>query len=176
MDLPAHLTRAGWITRRVDPLDNLLPGQNDWTGRSEGAVAVRSERYQGLTFNNYTKQDLEGLVHVLIYRIDLLLASLKLADWGNQDFTRTIEETETLLNEGTLYDIGRKMDHMIQAYESVATAAGTIAQYSMLSPGYRESTAQLEEALAMLNQIQRDLPVSTQSDHESEHFTTNHTQ
>lgn len=136
--------------------------------RDEGTPTVRPERFGNETFSHYSKQELEGLIHVLIYRVDLLLAGLKLADWGNQDFTRTIEETEAILNEDAMYDIGRTMDRMIRALESVAEAAQITARYSMLSPGYSESTEQLEEALTVLREIQRESPVSPQPELESE--------
>lgn len=131
--------------------------------RDEGAQIVKHERFGSEAFSHYTNRELEGLIHVLIFRVDLLLAGLKLADWGNQDFSRTIEETEAVLNQDAMYDIGRTMDRMIRALESVAEAAQITARYSMLSPGYSESTEQLEEALTVLHEIQRESPVSPQA-------------
>lgn len=136
--------------------------------RDEGAPTVKPERFGNESFSHYSKQELEGLIHVLIYRVDLLLAGLKLADWGNQDFTRTIEETEAILNKNAMYDIGRTMERMVRALESVAEAARITARYSMLSPGYSESTEQLEEALTVLGEIQRESPISPQAEREPE--------
>lgn len=131
--------------------------------RDVGAPAMIPESFSETSFSHYSNRELEGLIHVLIYRIDLLLAGLKLSNWGNQDFSRTIEETEAILNEGAMYEIGRTMDRMIRALESVAAAAETTARYSMLSAGYSESTEQLEEALNILHEIQRDSPVAPQA-------------
>lgn len=136
--------------------------------RDEGAPAVQPERFSRASFSHYSNRELEGLIHVLIFRIDLLLAGLKLADWGDQDFTRTIAETEAILNTGSMYEVGRAMDRMIRALESVADAAQTTARYSMLSPGYMESTEQLEEALTILYEIQRTSPVPPPSPHDQE--------
>lgn len=129
--------------------------------REEGAPTVKPERFGSESFSHYSNRELEGFIHVLIYRVDLLLAGLKLADWGAQDFTRTIEETEAILNQDAMYDIGHRMDRMIRALESVAEAAQITARYSMLSSGYSESTEQLEEALIILHEIQRKSPVSS---------------
>jgi hypothetical protein len=134
----------------------------------ESTPIVKPERFGNTSFSHYSKPELEGLIHVLIYRVDLLLAGLKLTDWGNQDFTRTIEETEAILNTDAMYDIGRTMDRMIRALESVAEAAQITARYSMLSPGYSESAEQLEEALTVLYEIQRESPVSLRVEHEAE--------
>lgn len=134
--------------------------------RDEGTETVTSEEFQEPSFSHYSHRDLEGLLHVLIYRIDVLLACLKLADWGDQDFTRVIEETEAILNEGAMYDVGRGMDRIIRAYENVASAAMTAARYSMLAPGFAESADQLQEALDILNEIQRNMPPSTTPDAE----------
>lgn len=132
----------------------------------EGVVSVMPERFQETSLDSYSKQELEGLVHVLIYRIDMLLACLKLAEWGDQDFSSTIEETEALLRQNTFYDIGHKMAHLMQAYESVAVAAMTTARYSMFAPGYAQSAAQLEKALAALAELREGLPPTTRPDHE----------
>lgn len=136
--------------------------------RDEDTPTVMPKRFGHESFSHYSKQELEGLIHVLIYRVDLLLAGLKLADWGDQDFTRTIEETEAILNKDAMYDIGRTMDRMIRALESVAAAAQITACYSMLSTGYSESTEQLEEALTVLHEIQRESSISLQAEFEPE--------
>ncbi len=159
---------AGHAANSQDPLRPTVRPVELSIGRDEGAPTVQSERFSRASFSHYSNRELEGLVHVLIYRIDLLLAGLKLADWGDQDFTRTIAETEAILNTGAMYDVGRTMDRMIRALESVAEAAQTTAQYSMLSPGYMESTEQLEEALTVLYEIQRTSPVSTLAQHDQE--------
>ncbi|MBA2454291.1 MAG: hypothetical protein H0V47_14060 [Chloroflexia bacterium] len=136
--------------------------------KEEGAATVKPERFGTESFSHYSKQELEGLIHILIFRVDLLLAGLKLADWGDQDFTRTIEETEAILNTDAMYDIGRTMDRMIRALQSVAEAAQVTARYSMLSPGYSESTEQLEEALTILHEIQRESPISPHAERQAE--------
>lgn len=118
------------------------------------------------SFNQFTNRELEALVHVLIYRVDLLLSCLALCDWGDQDFSRTVEETEAILHEGTMYEVGRRMDRTVRALEGVADAASMMARYSMLAPGYAETSTRLEEALKALQEAQGQSPVSIHPDPE----------
>ncbi len=136
------------LRRNIHPVNNSIC-------RGEGAPIAMSERFTDSSFARYSKGELEGLIHVLIYRVDLLLSALKLIDWGEYDFTHTIDETEALLSEGAMYDVGHWMTHMIGVLERVAEAAEITAGYSMIGIGFAESSEQLEQALTELH---RDPP------------------
>ena len=127
-----------------------------------------SERFTDSSFARFSNQELEGLIHVLIYRVDLLLSALKLIDWGEYDFTHTIDETEALLSEGAMYDVGHWMTRMIGALDSVADAAEVTAGYSMIGIGFAESSEQLEQALTDLHEIRRTSPIASRPDTKSE--------